>query len=134
MPLTLDSIVVVDRSEILEGKLADVENGFRDLADFVATHEPRIIAYLIYVSEDRRMVTVLQIHPDSESMESHMALAGPLFAKFAAMLRMQSLDVYGSPTERLLAMLRQKSAMLGAGAPVVHRVQSGFASFIPRGT
>ncbi len=118
---------MVDRSEILEGKLAEVEDGFRDLADFVAAHEPRIQAYGVYFSEDRRTVTVLQIHPDSESMEFHMKVAGPCFAPFAALLRMIAVDVYGAPSESLLEMLRKKSHMLGAGAPVVHTLEAGVA-------
>jgi hypothetical protein len=122
-------IVVVDRSEIRDGKLSEVENGFRQLASFVAAHESRILAYYVSFTEDRRMVTVLQIHPDSESMEFHMEVAGPLFAQFAEMLRMKSIDVYGAPSETLLAMLRQKSDMLGAGPPMVHGVEAGFALF-----
>lgn len=127
--MTAPSIVVIDRSEILDGKLAEVETGFRELARFVDAQEPRVMAYFVSFSDDRRIVTVLQVHPDSESMEFHMQVAGSRFAPFAGMLRMRSIDVYGAPGETLLGMLRRKAEMLGAGPPVVHRIEAGFVRF-----
>jgi hypothetical protein len=41
----------VDRSDVPEGKFAEVKNGMRDLAPPVAAREPQLIAYHFYVDE-----------------------------------------------------------------------------------
>jgi hypothetical protein len=98
---------------------------------FVESNEPRPILYDIYLDEDGTRMTVVQVHPDSESMEYHMTVAGPAFAGFAELVTLSTLDVYGEPSEELLEQLRRKVQMLGTATVEVHRLQAGFARFHP---
>ena len=120
-------LVAIDRSTIREGRRAELEAAIGDLADFVRQNEPRVIAYSVYLDEDLPEMTVLQVHPDSASMEFHMATAGPAFPQFADLVQMRSMDVYGRPSEDLLAQLQKKVEMLGDATVSVHEPQKGFA-------
>jgi hypothetical protein len=40
--------------------------------DFVETNEPRMIAFNTYLDRDGNTVSIVQVHPDSASMEFHM--------------------------------------------------------------
>ena len=71
-------------------------------------------------------MTVVQVHPDSASMEYHMTVAGPTFPGFAELITPSTLDVYGEPSEELLELLRRKVRMLGDATVVVHELQAGF--------
>ena len=82
---------------------------------FVESNEPRPIIYAIYFDEAATRMTVAQVHPDSESMEYHMTVAGPAFAGFAELVTLSTLDIYGEPSEALLEQLRRKVQLLGAG-------------------
>jgi hypothetical protein len=75
-------------------------------------------------------MTVLQVHSDSASMERHMEVAGPVFAKFADLLVLRTIDIYGSPSERVVEQLRRKPELLGTATVTVHDRQAGFARFV----
>jgi hypothetical protein len=124
-----DPIVFVDRSEVLEGKLEELRHAIKDLADFVEANEVDPIAYHVYFSTDGRRMTVVQIHPDTASMEHHMEVAGPLFARFAHLLELQTVDIYGAPSDKVVEQLRRKAEMLGTASVSVHELQAGFARF-----
>ncbi len=122
-----EPIVLVDTSRIRAGQRAALETAMKDLVAFVEANEPRPLAYNMYVSEDGTRMTVVQLHPDSESVEEHMRLAGPIFARFADLLDMTSMDVYGAASAALLERLRTKARMLGlTGGLGVHRLHAGF--------
>jgi hypothetical protein len=71
-------------------------------------------------------MTVVQIHPDSASMEFHMKIAAPAFSRFVGLVKLSRLDVYGTPSDGLLALLRQKVALLGQATVAVHEKHAGF--------
>jgi quinol monooxygenase YgiN len=122
-----DPIVFVDTSEIREGKLEALRHAVAELAEYVEANEPDPISYQVFFSADGRRMTVLQIHEDSASMERHMEVAGPVFARFADLLTLRTIDIYGSPSERVLEQLRRKAELLGTATVVVHDLQAGFA-------
>lgn len=124
-----EPIVFVDTSEIREGKLEDLKTAMKELAEFVEANEPRPIAYDVYVSEDGTRVTVFQIHPDSASMEFHMKVAAHLFPKFADLLELSSMDIFGKPSDDLLEQMRKKARMLGGAEVGVYELHAGFARF-----
>lgn len=127
-----DPIVSVDTSEILDGKHEELRAAVSDLAAFVEANEVDPLSYQVYFSEDGRRMTVVQVHPDAASMERHMEVAGPLFARFADLLTLRTVDVYGNPSEEVLTRLRRKAELLGTATVSVHDLQAGFARFAAR--
>ncbi|MFD5793738.1 hypothetical protein ACFWIO_09400 [Streptomyces diastatochromogenes] len=89
-----EPIFYVDRSDIQEGKLAEVRELMRELASFVEDREPQLIAYRFYIDESESVMTVVAIHPDSASMELHMEVGGPRFRALGEFIRLRSIDVY----------------------------------------
>ncbi len=124
-----DPIVFVDSSEIREGKLAELKTAIKDLVEFVESNEPRPIAYNVYLDERGTRMTVVQVHPDSASMEFHMQVAAPAFAKMVQLIRLSTMDVYGKPSDAVLEALRRKVQLLGNATVVVHDLHAGFARF-----
>jgi hypothetical protein len=124
-----DPIVIIDSSEIREGKLEELKTAINDLVDFVEANEPRPIAYNVYLDEAGVRMTVVQVHPDSGSMELHMKVAAPAFRRFAELINLSTMDVYGEPSHDLLEQMRQKVQLLGNAHVAVHRRHAGFARF-----
>lgn len=122
-----EPMIFVDVSEVVPGKLEDVKAAFKELAAFVEAHEPRAIAYNVYFNDDETVVTVVQTHPDSASMELHMKVGAELFKRFAGLLTMRRMEIYGKPGADLLAAMRAKATMLGAGDVEVHDHHAGFS-------
>ena len=124
-----EPLIVVDTSEIREETREELQRGIAELAAFVETNETDPISYQVFFGDDGRLMTVLQVHPDSASMERHMELAGPVFAKFADLVVLRTIDIYGSPSEKVVEQLRRKAELLGTATVTVHDREAGFARF-----
>jgi quinol monooxygenase YgiN len=124
-----EPIVVIDRSEVREGKLEELKTAVKKLVEFVDSNEPRPIFYNVYFNHDGTIMTVLQVHPDSASMEFHMRAAAAAFPKFADLVDLSAMDVFGTPSVTLLGQIQQKVAMLGNATVIVHEHHAGFARF-----
>lgn len=120
-------IVYLDTSEIRPGGLHELKAAIQELAAFVEANEPRLLAYNVYFTDDEQRMTVMHSHIDSAALAFHMQVAGPQFARFAPLVRLLSIDVYGSVGGDVLERLREKARLLG-GAPVqVHAHHAGFS-------
>jgi len=122
-----EPIISLDTSLIRVGRLDELKRAVAELVEFVRSNEPRPIVYEVYVDDTESRMTVVQVHPDSASMEYHMTVAGPAFAGFAELITLSTLDVYGKPSDELLELLRRKVQMLGDATVIVHDLQAGFA-------
>jgi quinol monooxygenase YgiN len=125
----LDAIVYVDTAEVREGALEELKEGMKELVAFAQANEPRLIAYNVYFSDDGTRMTVVHVHPDSASLEYHMEVAGPFFRRFAELVTLSSINVYGEASEGLLAQLQEKAQLLGRGAVEVDALHAGFTRF-----
>src|SRR5678816_4654433 len=101
-------ILVVDTSDINEGRLSDLKGAMVELVTFVEQNEDKPLLYTVYIDSVGKKVTVIQLHPDSASMELHMQVAASRFRRFADLLTLRSMGIYGTPTAQLLDQLRAK--------------------------
>jgi hypothetical protein len=98
-------------------KLEDERARVPGLVDFIEANEPRLIAFNEYASEDGTEVAVVQVHPDADSMTSHMELVAERAARAYAetVEATTSIQVFGAPSEGIVEMLRRQA---GAGVPL----------------
>lgn len=128
-----ETVVYVDRSTIKEGAVDEVRERIHDLVNFIEEREPQLFGYQFYFDEEVARMTVIAIHPDSDSLEMHMEIGRSAFAGFADFIEMQGIDVYGNPSEKVLQLLQDKAEMLGdAGRVEVHSPQGGFMRIASR--
>lgn len=122
-----DFIAYLDTSQVQPGKLEELKAAMVELAAFVDSNEPRIIAYRVYFSAEGTTMSVLHVHPDLASLEFHLKVAGPKFPPIAPLVWMQSIEIFGHPTEELVAQLQAKAKLLGSGSVIVRDYHAGFA-------
>ena len=120
-------IVYVDVSEIREGKLEQLEMAMKNLAAFVQANVPALISYGFFLDADRKQMTVVAVHPDSASLEFHLDAGRTEFQKFADLIDLARIEVYGHISAAALDRLHHKARMLGRGAVTVHEFYAGFA-------
>jgi quinol monooxygenase YgiN len=66
--------VYVGTWTIKEGKVDEARRRLAEHVDLIEANEPRMIAFHLYLDDDARTASVVQVHPDSASMEFHMEL------------------------------------------------------------
>jgi hypothetical protein len=116
------------------GALAVLKPAVDELAAFVEANVPPLIAYNVYLNDERTRMTVIHVHRDSASLEYHLNVGGPAFRKLADLITLSSIDVFGAPSPVALDLLNDKARLLGGEAAnvVVHEWQAGFARFEAR--
>lgn len=121
------AIVYVDRSAVRPGKAEALIAALADLAALVEAREDQIVAYQVHLDANRTTASVIHIHADADSLDRHLAIAGPEFPKFADLVELQSIDVYGTPSDEAIAGLRRKAELLGGARVSIHPIAVGFA-------
>lgn len=66
--------IFISTYEVLEGRLDDAKKSLTEHAEFVEANEPRLISFNLYLDSESNTVTIVQVHPDSASMDFHMQL------------------------------------------------------------
>ena len=92
-------IVFVGTHLIHEDKLDIAKQASADLAEFVRGNHPRVLHFEIYIDDERREMTVIQIHPDEESLMLHMQLAGDRLARAYDFLDTVAVRMFGDASE-----------------------------------
>lgn len=105
-------IVFVGTHRIHDGKLDIAKEASRELAAFVQENHPRILHFGIHVDDATRVMTVVQIHPDEESLMLHMQLAADYLKRAYGFLDTVIVRMFGTPSEAF------KAAAMGGGANV----------------
>ena len=119
-------VIYVDTSEVREGRLDDVREGIARLASVVEREEPRLVCYAAFLDEDEGRMTVVHVHADTESLAFHMQIGGPLFAAFAELVLLRTIDVYGPIDPEVHATLDAKARLLGGARVRTHPLHAGF--------
>jgi hypothetical protein len=128
----MSPLVYVDRSAIRAGKADELEAAAGQLVEHVATNRGRAFSYGIYFSADKSTMTVVHVHPDSDSLEHLMTVIAPQLGPFRDLLQLRSIDVYGSPSDAVLAQLRAKVDLLGGSVTIHDRVSAVDADLLAR--
>jgi UTP-glucose-1-phosphate uridylyltransferase len=109
--------IFIATNRLKTARLEDEKKRVAGLAEFIEANEPRLIAFNEYSNEDGTEVGVVQVHPDTDSMEFHMeAVRERAERAYAETLdSTTSIQVYGTPTQTIFDML---SRTAGSGVPV----------------
>lgn len=98
---------------IKEGKLEDFTRSYREVVETVKEHEPRMIAFHGFVNDEGTEMTIIQVHPDTASMDVHMQVLRDKLAEHVAralgpeLIEPTRVEYYGTPSETALEMDRQ---------------------------
>jgi hypothetical protein len=93
---------------IKPGKEEEAKNFMSEHAAFIEANEPRMIAFHVYFNEEGNTASVVQVHPDSASMETHMqVIAEHMGSAFEVIDTILSEQYFGSMSESLSKTLAQ---------------------------
>jgi quinol monooxygenase YgiN len=109
------------------GKLEEFKVWFADYIDTtVEPEEPRLLSFEAYADVEANTVTVVQVHPDAESMVHHLEIITEHIATaYADFLERESrYQIYGTPRAGVLELIQQTD-----GSEKAPTSQEPFAGF-----
>jgi hypothetical protein len=108
--------IFVATNKVREGELEGEKQRVPGWIDFIRSNEPRLIAFHEYLSEDGTEVEFVQVHPDTDSFETHMRLVASSGRSYTETLEgTTNIRIYGTPSSAILEMLSQAA---GSGVPM----------------
>jgi hypothetical protein len=124
--------IFIATNKLKEGRLEDERRRVPGLIDFIEASEPRVIAFNEYANEAGTEVSVVQVHPDADSFEFHMGVVRERAQRaYAETLEATtSVQVYGTPSDSVLEMLRQQAGS-GVALSVMPHHLGGFTRARP---
>ena len=103
-----DPFMYVGTWTIKPGKFEEAKKWLAEHADFIEKNEPRLIAFHVYFDEEGKTASVVQVHPDSSSMEFHMQLIAEHMGRaFEVIDTILSEQYYGAMSDELSKTLAQ---------------------------
>jgi hypothetical protein len=101
--------IFIATNKLKTGKLEAERRRVPGLVEFIEANEPRLIAFHEYANDEGTEVAVVQVHPDTDSFESHMGVVRERASRAyeETLDATASIQVFGTPTETILEMLRR---------------------------
>jgi hypothetical protein len=103
--------IFIATNRLKPGRLTAEGERVSGLCDFIAANEPRILAFNEYANDEGTEVGVVQVHPDIDSFTFHMDVVRERASRaYAETLdATTSIQVFGTPTDAILEMLRSSA-------------------------
>ena len=117
-------LVYVGKHAIQEGKLEVARDASRELAAHLEANHPTEAHFEIAIDNARHEMTVLQVHPDEDSLRLHIQIGGDrIKSAYEFLESTTSIEIHGNPSDELRSLL----GTMSMGAPVIiHTPDAGF--------
>ena len=116
--------IFIGTHKIKPGRREEFKKYFAQFSsNVVEPEEPRLHSFYGYTAPDSDYVTIVQIHPDADSMATHMKVGMEHFATaYAEYLEPErTLQIYGTLTEDLIQTISAAAQTEGDGSSVTIR-------------
>jgi hypothetical protein len=103
-----EPLIFTNTTAIKEGQLEAWGKYFQEFSEFIEANEPRLLHFAMYVDEEGAEETIVQVHPDADSMRYHMELLAShehASGEYLDFTKSRS-QVYGTPSDELLDKIR----------------------------
>jgi len=104
-------VIYVATLGIREGKFREYQRFYAENLKLIQENEPRINAFHAFANEGGTEVTIIQVHPDTASMDDHMQVLAEKMGVLAddltnvyQFLEPVRIEVYGNPGDRAMEM------------------------------
>ena len=119
-----DPIVFISHSNVKEGKLEAFKKLSLEVFPVMEAEKPGTLLHYGYVDEAASQVHFVHVFGDADAMDAHMIGAAERTGKAYEFIETYSFEIYGTPSEEVLSMLR-----MAPGVDVVVR-PAGFGGYI----
>jgi hypothetical protein len=105
-----EPIVFISKHSIKAGKLDELSQYTKEGMLALEASKPGTVFQYAYVNPDGSEVSFIHVFPDAAAMEDHLIGANDRADKAYEMIEPISMEIFGSPGEKVLLMFRQLEA------------------------
>ncbi len=127
-------IVFISHSRVKPGKLAEFQQLYHSVVEWVQAEKPGTLLHLAFASKDGSEVSMIHVIQDAEAMDVHIQGASENARKAGELIEIKSWELYGQPSEAAVAQVRKMLAPLGVEIDWQPRHLDGYLRFQQRFT
>ena len=103
-----DPLIYIGTHAIKPGMLDTARKASKEMVQFVEENHPRMMHFEIDIDDAAHEMTVVQIHPDAESLMFHVQLAGDrIRSAYEFLDATTNIEIYGPESEELVELIHQ---------------------------
>lgn len=121
-----EPVVFISHFGIREGTLDALKQLSEEVGAGILSEKPRTVAYLMYLDDEGTEMTVVHCFPDADSMDLHFEGADERSAAAYEFLEPRGWEIYGTPNEVAIGMMRQAATAAGVELTVRPGFLGGF--------
>ena len=126
-----EPIVFISHFRVREGKLDDLRRSSGAVIQSLETEKPRTLVFLSYLDAEGTNVTFVHAFADAEAMDLHIEGAAERSKAASEFLEPDGWEIYGTPSDAALGMLRGAAEASGVTLRVQPRYLDGFLRLAP---
>jgi quinol monooxygenase YgiN len=101
-----EPIVFISHFKVKEGKFDSFNQHSQKVTEQIQSDKPGTVVFLRYSNEDGTALSIIHVFPDAEAFDQHIAGVEERAKKAVEFIEPTSREVYGMPSEKVLAMLK----------------------------
>lgn len=121
-----EPIVFISRSRVRDGKLDQLRGFLADGAPTLQAAKPLTVAFLPYLSEDRRELAIVHLFADADALAAHLEGVAERSSAADEFIETLGYEIYGRPSEPVLGMMRAAAARTGVPLRLDPEYLTGF--------
>jgi hypothetical protein len=121
-----EPIVFISTHRIKEGKLDGLKQSYRENVPLIEAGKPNTVFFKAYLNEEGTDVTFIHVFPDADAMDLHVQGADERAAKAYEFIQPQRFEIYGTPSDQVLSMMRKEATGPGIDLIVKPQPLGGF--------
>lgn len=121
-----EPIVFISHNRIKQGKLDGLEEYAPQITEMIEREKPGTVVFLTYANEDGTEAHILHVFPDADAMAKHLEGLDERASASFEYIETSGYEIYGSPGERVLELMRGFAGNLGVPLVVQPRHLAGY--------
>jgi hypothetical protein len=114
----MEPFIYLSVLKVKEGAMQDFLTAFEEMVRIAGAEEPRLIGISAYVDEGANEVTLIQIHPDPDSMVFHMQVMDEHISHVVyTHLESATSQILGTPNDEVLEKIRSYGTQVTVKKP-----------------
>ena len=106
-------IVFISHSRVKPGRLAEFQQLYHSVIEWVQAEKPGTLLHLAFASEDGGEVSMIHVIQDADAMDVHLQGAAENARKAGELIEMHAWELYGQPSAAAVKQVRKMLSSLG---------------------
>ena len=113
-----EAIVFISHNRVKPGQFDGLRSFAPEITDIIRESKPGTEVFLSYADPEGTEAHVIHVFPDAEAMQRHLEGLDERASKAFEFMETTAYEIYGSPGDQILEMMRGMAASMGVALAV----------------